>query len=190
MKLFNPIVLGLVIIASQAHSETPDSTKLNKEKVTIRITKEKDGKQTVIDTSFYSNDDKEIEKFMHAHEIHMDMDAKSNRTKVMKWKDEESGKEKRMEIIIDGPEPPAPPRPPKSPRELSDEDVKMFSYQFSDDDLEMEMKELNEKMEKEFEFTTKSGKVMRIIDLDDKEPMKKRKSRKTKKRIIIIEEVQ
>ena len=53
----------------------------------------------------------------------------------------------------------------------------------------MDIKEMKEKMEREFEFTNKSGKVMRIIDSDDMDSRKKRKSKKMKKRIIIIEEI-
>ncbi|MBK9321120.1 MAG: hypothetical protein IPM91_21500 [Bacteroidetes bacterium] len=189
MNLFNPLLLGLVMITSQALSVNPDSTKRSAEKITIHITREKDGKKTVIDTSFSSGGDKEIEKFMQDHDIEMSMSKVAGRTKVMKWKDDGTGKEKKMEIVIDGPEPPSPPRPPRAPGELSDEDVQVFSYQFSDEDHEMDIKEMKEKMEREFEFTNKSGKVMRVIDSDDMDSRKKRKSKKMKKRIIIIEEI-
>lgn len=197
-KLITGVALVFCTVGLFAQSTEKKSSEKNK--VKIHIEKEVDGKKTVIDTTFTSTDDMAYKTFMDEHEMKVEIeegkgkDGKTIKKEVIVKYDNKKGDEEKKMILIspDGPVPPLPPMPPTPPG--ADEELASFNFSWVDDEgvernddgsRNKVIKIRKMRDDKELEWN------MEEIDkyIENSQPSKKmRKSKRAKKRIIIIEE--
>lgn len=185
---------GFLLAGLSADAQTGDSLKASKGKITVNIMKEVNGKTTRIDTTFDLKDEQEISGFMQRHEIEMKQEHPEGRdVRVMRFKtDGKEGDDKEITITIP-PTPPGEPVPPPPPMmqnfSFSDGISQSYSISISEDELADRLEELEKLLESTYSQDGRMKKEIRKIEIRDDDKGKHRKSKKTKKRIIIIEEV-
>ncbi len=180
---------GFLLAGLSAEAQTTEASKATKGKITVNIVKEIDGKITKIDTTFDLKDQDAISEFMERNQIEMKSQGPAERKlKVMKFKsDNGSGEdEKEIEITL----PPMPPMPPTPPGagEINTENMQAYTFRFSDEDISRQLEELESLMENNPAVSGKVKKEIRKFEFYN-DGDKRKKSKKAKKRIIIIEEV-
>jgi len=197
MKIKMLVLNCFILCTGSLFAQTAEKKSKEKNKVTVNIVKEIDGKKTVIDTIFYTSDDSSYKEFLKEHDVKMDVhevkgkDGKTIKKEVvMHFDDEKENSERKMMFSSPvGPVPPMPPMPPSPPRLLNEENS--FSFNWTDEDG----KEHNDKMKKVIKMKRKgqdeSSMELQEIEkwMDDgKSGRKSKRNKNAKKRIVIIEE--
>ena len=201
MRTKTVLLIGLIIISGGMVAQTTGSKSNEKNKIKVRIEKDVNGKNTVIDTIFSSTEDSAYKTFMDEHEMKVEVvegkgkDGKRINKEVIVKMDDKSGNTERKMIIInpDAPMPPSPPSPPMPPSipEI-DEEMETLNFSWTDDrgekhdeKIEKEIKVIRMKDSNEMDWT--SSDIDKYIH-DDKSKKRSRKGKNVKKRVIIIEE--
>ncbi len=187
MKPGYPLWFGCLLMASNVFSQNADSTQHKAEKISINITREMDGKKEVIDTIFYQSDEENMKSFLDRHGIDWNSNERKSSMKVIRLKGSEPDKEIIWEQRAVVPDLPGNTRRISVTALDPEVDEKVFSYSYSD--KEIFDKSAFKDMEKELEFTDRSGKIIRIDKIKEGKKRKRKDLKTNGKRIIIIEEI-
>ena len=198
MKTFHLLLGGFLMAGSATTAQTPDSVPSKSGKISLTIVREENGKKTVIDTSFNLSDESQISTFLDQNDIKIEKDVtgKSGQ-RIMKFRYDMPEKRDEKEIVIempaspgDPPMPPMPPLPPLPPMiemETNDGDLQVYTYRIDDDKMDQDIEALVKIMSDEGD-RMKIKKEIRRIEMRSDEPKKRSKHKKSKRKIIIIEE--
>lgn len=185
---------GFLLTGLSAEAQTGDSLKTSRGKISVNIVKEVDGKTTKLDTTFDLKDEKSISEFMQRHHIEMKKEMPGGKDmRVMKFNvDDSNGEEREISISIPpgAPVPPPPPMPPsKGSVNFSDDEGVNYTIKIDGDELAEQIEDLEKMMEITYSNDGKVKKEIRRIEMRDDQGEKRRKPKKSKRRIIIIEEI-
>lgn len=195
------IVLNCFILCTGSlFAQTIEKKAKEKNRVTVNIVKEIDGKKTVIDTTFYTSDDSSYKEFFREHDIKMDVhEVKGKNGKtikkevVMHFDDEKENSERKMMFSSPvgpvPPMPPMPPMPPSPPRPENEENS--FSFNWTDEDGTEHNDEMKKVIKMKRKGQDESSMELQEIEkwMDDgKSGRKSKRNKNAKKRIVIIEE--
>lgn len=200
MKTFHLLLGGFLMAGSASTAQTPDSVSSKSGKISLTIVREENGKKTVIDTSFNLSDENQYKAFLDQNNIKIEKDVSgSNGQRIMKFRYDMPEKRDEKEIVIempaspgDPPMPPMPPMPPLPPMdrmeiESENGDVQVYTYRIDnekiDEDIEAIVKIIGDEGGQ-----MKVKKEIRRIEMRSDEPKKRSKHKKSKRKIIIIEE--
>ena len=200
MKTFHLLLGGFLLAGSAATAQTTDSTKSKTGKISLTIVREENGKKTVIDTSFNLSDENQYKAFLDQNHIKIEKDVPGNSgQRIMKFRYDMPDKRDEKEIVIEmpaspgdppmAPLPPMPPMPPMDRMEIESEngDVQVYTYRIDDDKMDKDIEALVKIMSEDGD-RMKIKKEIRRIEMRSDEPKKRSKQKKSKRKIIIIEE--
>lgn len=196
MNLFNSLLAIIMISSMQAIAGTPDSIKVSKEKITIKIIREKDGKTTVFDSSFVNAEAFNLSDFLKQQKIETSSsnreEEKGNNLKkqvlIINNKDVNGATVIHDDEIADLPELINNTTSLSESAIHSENKVMLYEYQSNDKDLIAELLIDGGIGEDELNAPDQIRKTIRIIQDSPHKSSKNRRKRSTQKRIIIIEE--
>lgn len=197
MKTFHLLLGGFLLAGSAATAQTTDSTKSKTGKISLTIVREENGKKTVIDTSFNISDENQYKAFLDQNNIKIEKDVVGkNGQRIMKFRYDMPDNHDEKQIVIEMPDtpgepslaplPPMPPMPPGARGEESS-DVQVYTYRIDNDKMDEDIEAIVKIIGDEG-GQMKVKKEIRRIEMRSDEPKKRSRHKKSKRKIIIIEE--